>query len=716
MEWKSPLLCSIDAEFTGFDIERDELIELGMLFFRITPSGIETESEWVRTFKPGQNVKTKILGLTGIQNDELESATPLESYLGEIKKLLEKPILVGHNLAVDLRFLEAVGIQPKNGYIDTQDLVQFILPSFDSYNLEHLAFSLKISETQQHRALSDAKTTANLLYKLLAHYQTYPQTLKSQASEVVDSLFFGQALSWPVLPSPIPSQPGQSQDYSRSALYIEATQNTPSVLVKKSSKQLNEMWRQGDLEVDTSPKGAFASLKFSDILKQPYELSHYETIAALKVLVWLHTNWQTASPLDLNTSLSGGFVERIATNPGGEWTEKETAVVGMDFSTSAHALEKDLYRNRHWFIEDLDQYEQFLSKASEKSFSWASLLKLTRDNIDYNPSKLENTLASIDLFFGVLAVSLKRYSYLGGEVSVDDLDDYTRKQLEEAAARLAATLRKVFAHADNSKLLAATDLLADFFSVSATYARWIEISDIQYRLISREIHPKKSILDNLLRRPYHGNLIHITEKSAQYILNRLRIASKAMQVSEEGPNFVKPEILDLTDNGLFRTVAKNLPCVIIFNNHSEAVRFYESYGLELKKHASLFLHRYSGGLSKTLKNFGLRTASVLLTTHESISGSPVVIQPKTIIYQNIQIPAQPQHAYERIVAKRASMTEKEAAIINFCRIQARTLLNFDASSVEKIIINTKNLSSDDFANMFNEVANAKTIIIHKEQR
>src|SRR5258708_35085310 len=66
--------CSIDLELSGFDPLKDEILEVGFVFFSLSAIGAQILEEWSQVFKPTKPVHPKILGLTGLAEEELEAA------------------------------------------------------------------------------------------------------------------------------------------------------------------------------------------------------------------------------------------------------------------------------------------------------------------------------------------------------------------------------------------------------------------------------------------------------------------------------------------------------------------------------------------------------------------------------------------------------------------------------------------------------------------
>jgi DNA polymerase III epsilon subunit-like protein len=174
---KEQIFCSLDLELTGFDPTIDEILEVGFVFFSVSDNGIAVHDQWSQIFRPSKTVRSKILALTGMNPQEIESAPLFSEYHDFIQEKLENAILVGHSIGVDIRFLEASGIRVRPEFVDTLDLVQFLLPTHHSYNLENLMHYFGIPHPEAHRALADARATVAVLEKLIKIFARLPQDI-----------------------------------------------------------------------------------------------------------------------------------------------------------------------------------------------------------------------------------------------------------------------------------------------------------------------------------------------------------------------------------------------------------------------------------------------------------------------------------------------------------------------------------------------------------
>ncbi len=154
----------LDLETTGLDAVQDEIIEIGAVKSR--------QGEIIDTFhtlvKPGCRISYKIKKLTGISDEMLNDAAPVKQILPQLLDFIGDLPLVGHNINFDLGFInQALGTPVANEFIDTLELARLVLPTAASYRLGSLRERLTGLRPVQHRALEDAKSTAEIFYKIL---------------------------------------------------------------------------------------------------------------------------------------------------------------------------------------------------------------------------------------------------------------------------------------------------------------------------------------------------------------------------------------------------------------------------------------------------------------------------------------------------------------------------------------------------------------------
>ncbi|MGI6679750.1 MAG: helicase C-terminal domain-containing protein [Dehalobacterium sp.] len=153
----------LDLETTGLDCQRDEIIEIGGV--RIS-HGILCE-EFATLIQPKRSIPEKITWLTGIDDEMVRGMPEFSQVLPQLESFLAGAVLVGHNIAFDLSFLPQ-SISDAFPTLDTVEIAKMLLPYEAGYSLGDLTLSLGIQHQAAHRALGDAKATAELFLYLRA--------------------------------------------------------------------------------------------------------------------------------------------------------------------------------------------------------------------------------------------------------------------------------------------------------------------------------------------------------------------------------------------------------------------------------------------------------------------------------------------------------------------------------------------------------------------
>jgi len=154
---------ALDLELTGLDYRHDDIIEIGMVKFK----GPEVLGTFSSPINSPLDLPYKIEQLVGISRDEIDRAPSLRSVQDRIVSFVGSLPVVGHSIAMDLRFLNRHGLLPGHAAIDTFELATIVLPGMQRYSLAHLAESLGIRMDQKHRALSDAIAAKDLFLALV---------------------------------------------------------------------------------------------------------------------------------------------------------------------------------------------------------------------------------------------------------------------------------------------------------------------------------------------------------------------------------------------------------------------------------------------------------------------------------------------------------------------------------------------------------------------
>ena len=174
-------IVAVDLETTGLNCGKDYIIERGAV--RIEGWKVIRTQEG-ETVIEGANLTENfttfvsclvklpqsIVNLTGIRDEDLDSAPAIDVALKQFKAFIGNDIIVGHNIEFDYGFLNEhgrrCGISFGNRRLDTVAIARTIYRNkIKNYSLPSLASMLGI-EYVPHRALNDAYATAKLFTEL----------------------------------------------------------------------------------------------------------------------------------------------------------------------------------------------------------------------------------------------------------------------------------------------------------------------------------------------------------------------------------------------------------------------------------------------------------------------------------------------------------------------------------------------------------------------
>lgn len=159
----------VDTETTGGTPETGTLIELAAAVYR----GGERLGALDTLVDPGGPIPPFVQELTGISDAMVAGAPRLEEVLPQLGALLGDAVVVGHNVAFDVGFLDAglarCGLVPlANACVDTLGLARRLVRDLvPDCALGTLAQGLRLDHRPSHRAMADVLATADLLHRLI---------------------------------------------------------------------------------------------------------------------------------------------------------------------------------------------------------------------------------------------------------------------------------------------------------------------------------------------------------------------------------------------------------------------------------------------------------------------------------------------------------------------------------------------------------------------
>ncbi|KAA5807737.1 PolC-type DNA polymerase III [Thermoanaerobacterium thermosaccharolyticum] len=163
---------TIDDSFVVFDIEttglssiNDSIIEIGAVKIK--------DCQIVDTFEtfvnPQIHISNFITKLTGITDDMVKRYPPIDEVLPKFLEFIKGSTLVAHNANFDVTFIKTkaknLGIEVDNPVLDTLELSRHMYENLKNYKLDTVAQHLGVSLENHHRAVDDARATAEIFLK-----------------------------------------------------------------------------------------------------------------------------------------------------------------------------------------------------------------------------------------------------------------------------------------------------------------------------------------------------------------------------------------------------------------------------------------------------------------------------------------------------------------------------------------------------------------------
>jgi DNA polymerase-3 subunit epsilon len=159
-----------DTETTGLEPSQgDEIIQFGAA--RIVGSRLLRRENFDQLVDPRIPLKPEGIPIHGITEEMLAGQPSIDVVLPRFHRFCEDTVLVAHNAAFDLRFLQmkesSTGIRFTQPVLDTLLLSAVIHPNQESHRLESIAERFGINVIGRHTALGDAFVTGEVFLKMV---------------------------------------------------------------------------------------------------------------------------------------------------------------------------------------------------------------------------------------------------------------------------------------------------------------------------------------------------------------------------------------------------------------------------------------------------------------------------------------------------------------------------------------------------------------------
>lgn len=159
-----------DTETTGLQPSAgDEIIQIGAV--RIVNGRLLRHENIDQIIDPRRPLRPEGIPIHGITEEMVRGQPTIATILPQFHAFCEGTVLVAHNAAFDMRFLQLkedrLGIRFTQPVLDTLLLSAVIHPNQESHKLEAIAERLGITIIGRHTALGDAIVTAEVFLRML---------------------------------------------------------------------------------------------------------------------------------------------------------------------------------------------------------------------------------------------------------------------------------------------------------------------------------------------------------------------------------------------------------------------------------------------------------------------------------------------------------------------------------------------------------------------
>jgi DNA polymerase-3 subunit epsilon len=159
-----------DTETTGLSPDGgDEIISIAAV--RIVNNRIVYQDIFEELVDPKRDIPIESYKIHGINYEMLAGKNDINTILPVFKKFTSDTVLLGHNIAFDMKMLKVkektTKIKFTNPVLDTLLLSAILHPVHEQHDMENIAKRIGVNIIGRHTALGDAITTAEIFLKLI---------------------------------------------------------------------------------------------------------------------------------------------------------------------------------------------------------------------------------------------------------------------------------------------------------------------------------------------------------------------------------------------------------------------------------------------------------------------------------------------------------------------------------------------------------------------
>ena len=184
-----------DTETTGLQPSQgDEILQIGAT--RIVAGKLRRQEVFDQLVDPQRDIPPAGIPIHGITPEMVAGQPPIGQVLPAFHAFARDTVLVAHNAAFDMRFLQlkeqATGLRFEQPVLDTLLLSAVIHPQQESHRLEAIAERLGVTILGRHTALGDAMVTAEVFLKMIPLLQALGINTLAQAREAAQKTYLAR--------------------------------------------------------------------------------------------------------------------------------------------------------------------------------------------------------------------------------------------------------------------------------------------------------------------------------------------------------------------------------------------------------------------------------------------------------------------------------------------------------------------------------------------
>ena len=157
----------LDIETTGFSAAHHKITEIGAVKIK---DGVIID-KFHSLIDPGVSIPWRITEITGITDDLLVGQPTIGETLPLFFDFCSDCTIVAHNIRFDMGFIKynaaELGLECEYSYLDTLAMARKLFPGLENHKLNTVATHLNIDHQNHHRAMGDAKATAEIFLHCL---------------------------------------------------------------------------------------------------------------------------------------------------------------------------------------------------------------------------------------------------------------------------------------------------------------------------------------------------------------------------------------------------------------------------------------------------------------------------------------------------------------------------------------------------------------------